>query len=165
MVPTMVNDITTWNGKLVADLTMVGKLIIMDYDGNNQETRLDSVLISKYNCHPNGLETTPDGKYVLIACFQVPGASGPPVKGLLRWDPTDDSIVTVADASGGPDPAAVDGIYFEPSGRVLFLSIGIPAGSEPSIYSQHVMALTSDDDFETANVHAYYPSGVSPLAY
>jgi len=101
--------------------------------------------LSTYNCAPTGLESTSDGKYVLIAC-----SAG----GMLRWNPVlGDAGVTqvpiVSPDGEAPDGqfSALGGLFFDPTGTVLFMAVGNTGNK----YNNVALAMTSTDGWATAN--------------
>lgn len=110
--PTAVSDIVLWNGNLITSLLFAQRIIVMNLDGSRPSSSPlvhDSLIAN--NCNPDGLETTTDGKYVLISCFNLgDDTSKPPVSALMRWDPATDEVTPVIfNAAGGDGGGGGDG--------------------------------------------------------
>jgi len=156
--PTVVCDVVAWNGKIVVNLFLASKVIVMDADGSNAAERpLVATALAANNCNPNGMEVTADGQYVLMSCFWFGSpAPQPPVSSLMRWNPATDAIAPVVFT--GDSPAQIDDIHFNPSGDTLYVAVGALAGSP---MANSATAMTTTDNWATATVTATYPAGCS----
>lgn len=127
------------------------------------EVFISSSALAPYCTNPNGIETY-DDDYLIVACSLS----------LIRINIKDKTIVTITQSSTGLPGSitnSLDGIIFDDDQEILYGASAYNGNySTASEGADYVVALSSDDDWETVDVLYVFrtdcPNGyVSTLAY